>query len=535
MFVLRLSLSSPLSLSLSLSLSVKRIEREKMAVAMLKQRVDANGQQALRNLANQHEEALKKTASSTEMLAAEKKMTLESVQKCINDIRDAENDFQERMKSRKVNADQALAQIKRVFREGAEERLRAAIQAKKDEYLEYTGRALAPEISRLRSLADSEAREKKTQGEMEAKRQQAEMQRRLHLAIQEETKKLHEQHHSNASKQRALHQRTLEGLEREHSNRLARLREEHEESLGSLRYTLQNKQHQQRHAGLGQTQSSSSSAQDSLKELRQQHLREVSNLQKDHQTQLARVRAEADERKAALKKALQESDRFRVDEAALSAAAGSEMKHQRDVLLRQRIERTHAETLRHERASRQRFTEDRELVLESAKTELQSIEASKRAAEMDDTEAAVFYAELAEQLVQEEEALALLKQQLAVVQRDVQVYEKGISNHELRLRDAELRTRLIEAEAERTLDSRVGEFKARRESAREKERYLSESHARELRRAQEQYDTELARLDRQVKMDILRKDEEINVLRDAVHTEKIKGQKLREVIQQYES
>ena len=107
MFVLRLSLSSPLSLSLSLSLSVKRIEREKMAVAMLKQRVDANGQQALRNLANQHEEALKKTASSTEMLAAEKKMTLESVQKCINDIRDAENDFQERMKSRKVNADQA--------------------------------------------------------------------------------------------------------------------------------------------------------------------------------------------------------------------------------------------------------------------------------------------------------------------------------------------------------------------------------------------------------------------------------------------
>ena len=56
---------------------------------------------------------------------------------------------------------------------------------------------------------------------------------------------------------------------------------------------------------------------------------------------------------------------------------------------------------------------------------------------------------------------------------------------------------------------------------------------REMARLQEQHDIDLENLERRVKMDVGARDEEINVLRDAVHTEKIRAKKLRKLLQQY--
>jgi hypothetical protein len=59
---------------------------------------------------------------------------------------------------------------------------------------------------------------------------------------------------------------------------------------------------------------------------------------------------------------------------------------------------------------------------------------------------------------------------------------------------------------------------------------FEEEARREMDRMQEEHDLELEKLDRQVKLEISTKDEDIDVLRDAVHTEKVKSKKLHKLL-----
>ena len=56
---------------------------------------------------------------------------------------------------------------------------------------------------------------------------------------------------------------------------------------------------------------------------------------------------------------------------------------------------------------------------------------------------------------------------------------------------------------------------------------------RDIAKLREEHDYELDKLDRKVKMEVATKDEDISILRDAVHTEKLKGKKLRTLLRQY--
>ena len=119
-------------------------------------------------------------------------------------------------------------------------------------------------------------------------------------------------------------------------------------------------------------------------------------------------------------------------------------------------------------------------------------------------------------------------------ENDISVYEKGTATHRLRIRDAQMAHEASIQDSGRSIKDSTDEYKQKYEDTTLDMQDGEEAAKRDMSRIEEQHDLDLENLERRVKLDVSTKDAEINVLRDAVHTEKVRSKKLKKLLQQYD-
>jgi len=190
------------------------------------------------------------------------------------------------------------------------------------------------------------------------------------------------------------------------------------------------------------------------------------------------------------------------------------------------------ESVRLERAWKAKAEEERNEIAEARNREEKESTKRQRNYTEQISELAVIREGLAQDVRILNEKVLVLSSELLEGRREIEVYESGIAAHRLRLKDLEgthcSRQRDEEASHERTLESFRVRIDKLSDLLRNKEKMLEQ----ELSHLEAAHVSEMEKLDAQVKTNVAQKDEDLELLRDAVQTEKVKIARLEKILKQ---
>ena len=211
-----------------------------------------------------------------------------------------------------------------------------------------------------------------------------------------------------------------------------------------------------------------------------------------------------------------------------------------------------------EREWRQRFEKEKHEIEDLRVREEKEFQRKQRQLTDEVSELAVTREQLYHELKEWQGKGVAVDEELRKVKHEVEVYESGINAHKLRVKDIVGMGKIKEREETQEVESKILDIKRKCERysqlMKEKndaaERYASITHSlphslthsltyslthRELNEMDLAHQNELAGLDAEVKSTLENKDEEIEYLRDSVHTEKVKATRLEKLLKQYSS
>ncbi len=225
-----------------------------------------------------------------------------------------------------------------------------------------------------------------------------------------------------------------------------------------------------------------------------------------------------------------------------------------------------AETFRMEREWRQRFEKEKHEIEDLRVREEKEFQRKQRQLTDEVSELAVTREQLYHELKEWQGKGVAVDEELRKVKHEVEVYESGINAHKLRVKDIVGMGKIKEREETQEVESKILDIKRKCERysqlMKEKndaaERYAVITHLltysltyslaysltyslthslfhRELNAMDLAHQNELESLDVEVKSTLENKDEEIEYLRDSVHTEKVKATRLEKLLKQYSS
>jgi hypothetical protein len=131
------------------------------------------------------------------------------------------------------------------------------------------------------------------------------------------------------------------------------------------------------------------------------------------------------------------------------------------------------------------------------------------------------------------ERSSYLDSEITDTRKELEIYITGISSLRIRSKDAANIQRLHERDESNATEKAVADLRSRYDKYMTAMREKKDIVSSEIAQLEDSHQLDLETLDTNVKGDVQRKDEESDYIRDAVHSEKIKLQRLEKLLKQY--
>jgi len=485
--------------------------------------------------ANGQQETERLKTTSTKLVDAKRELG-QRCQALVESVKEREADLATERRRLHHEAAEALDRDRKTFRQTHSQRLAKFLASKAAEEKESTSKALQPEFARLQQLHERELAGVEEAATDQERRLRDEHQTRLESLLREERDAAVETQRSASRQRAAAVEGELASAEREHAVRLSSMRAELETEMDRLRTSLQSKVSKERQGGQNEVQRAQEAFQQRLQSLRAQHMTEMNAVLRNHDEQCRLVEEQAAKSRDAMEARLQDV----AEEMTGAGRHGDKidgehlraLQADRNKRLQTEIRRLQAESVRLERDWKARADEQRRHIQDSREKEETETKRRQRGLTEDVSELAV------ERELRRKEATALSEQldecraELQSLTKEADVYRSGIAAHRMRQRDVQTSHASRTHDEQRGHVSRVDTLNARITKLRQQTRAKSSALARDLAALEALHVGEMEKLDRAVKDDVAKKDDDLELLRDAVATEKVKVARLEKLIKQ---
>lgn len=550
-------------------------------------------QNALDKEVREHQAEMERLRGLSARLMSDKKELMEACKAHMEAIKADEARVAAEGQRLSREADEVLEMERKTYRACHEERLQRYLAAKAGEQRELTGRALQPELARLQLLHERELSDVETNAKTEERRMREASQARLETLIREEQEALAEDTRGTARSRGDAVLAELDASEREQRLRFNAYRADLERDLDKYTAALAAKTDKERKAGQAELRRAQEACHSRLQEMRARHLGELSAVLKDQDEQMRELRRDAEQARAALERRIRgetnDADTTSSSCPPSSSAADSPVRReaelQRDRRIQSEIRSLQAESVRLERGWKAKAEEERAEVVDARNREEKESTKRQRRLTEQVAELVVTREALSQDVRILSDKVQTLTTELLEGRREVETYERGIAAHRLRLRDLEsmhaARGRDDEVAAGRQREAALAKLEQRQRQHDGREKTLLE----ELAALEARHVAEMESLDRQVgfsssrffcvglthvsrqnlspphpsalyaspslpsfttslllvlfslfpssvqvKDSLAQKDEDLELLRDAVHTEKVRVARLEKLL-----
>ena len=507
-----------------------KIEDERLKLSQVESVVENDYQRKLDSLRDVNRSELADMKRSVEQSVAKKKSMIEECRRMVGAIKQQDMRLQEERGQYIEETNAAIEQEKIKFRQESEARRVKIIEDRRREFKETTARALAPEFKRIEHNNERELMELEKEFYDREKDLRVKMQQRLEVAIEEEIKSLRDEHHRLAREGHRTILREMEEAEQEHRRFMGALRDDLERELNEYRMANKTKNDRDRLASHSESRRGHEASQMRIRSMQATHEQEMASLRKDHDEKLKQIKIEFEEERAQLEVALRGTygPKLSIDEDAIAEEAEAE----RDERIQKTIKSFQTDAIRLERRVKAEFEEERERIEKSAHDEYDALTSQRKASQLRLAELSSIRSALEEEL-EKLHLQSTRRKPMHELEDEIAVYEKGIETQRQRIRDQQLTHEVSVQDSSRTIRDAIEEYKQKCEETTIGMKDAEEDTKRQMSRIEDQHELDLENLERRVKLDVSTKDDEINVLRDAVHTEKVRAKKVKKLLQQY--
>ncbi len=482
---------------------------------------------------------IEKLRNLSALFMSKKKDLVKVCQHLVDSIKENEKDLSAECRKLHREATESLDADRKSYRLGHGQRLAKYLASKSMEEKDATARALQPEFARLRQMHEHEMAEVEAKAKNDERRLREEYQTSLTELVNEE-RDAHVDNQKTISRSRVdAVQSEFEASDREHRIRLRALQNELDKDLDKARMILSAKIEKERQAGQNEVLAAQETFQSRIQDLRKRHLSEMNAVIKDHDGNVSSLKLQAQKSRAIIEERLKEEhSRCGGDEGKSSSSDDpdadkdfmQEIAKERDRRLQIEIRHLQSESVRLERNWKVKAEEERERILSAREKEEQESNRRQRQLTEEVADIVVTREQLSKDIVSLSEQKSDVQSDLIEARKEINVYQGGISAHRSRIRDiTSLHTAKMRDE-EMAHSSHLQDIKSRTERARTSTRVKEQQLNRDLGALEAMHVSEMEKLDRQVKADVGRKDEDLDILRDAVQTEKVKVAKLEKLV-----
>lgn len=509
----------------------EKIKSERSKLSRVESVVEGEFMSKIKSLREENRHELSDMKKQTEHVMGQKKSRIEKCRALVEQVKLQDKSAAEARKSIIDRVNAQLADEKNAFRLGQEERRRKMLEERRHQFKESTARAMAPEFKRIEQNSERELMELEKEFFDREKETRSRMQQRLESALADETKSLRDEHHRLARESHRAILKEIDEAEQEHRRFIDALREDMEQELSARRQATREKNNVEMSSAQEQSQQGHEASQKRLRAMQATHDQEMLDLRRDHEEQVRQMRARADADRRSMEDAIRENEgpRTQVHEEEINNAA----KQERDEHIQKIIRTLQSDAIRAERAAKAEFDKEMTRMEQGVEDESAGVSARLEVTRRRLRDVIETRNEIEDEVksYKMENSKRKLKHSF---EEEISVYERGIATHRQRIRDLGLVHQASIQDDGSSLRKDIDEYKQKAEETTLSMHDAEEESCHAMARLEEQHHLDLENLERKVKADITSKDEDINVLRDAVHTEKVRAKKLKKLLQQYE-
>lgn len=524
-----------------------RIETERLTLSRVEAEANEEYAQVLERTAQAHKDEIDKIMQNSSKLMSEKKELLGVCQDLVDSLKEMEKENAAELKRISAQYEDLVEQDKRRFRAGQEERLEKFLANKASEYKEMTSKALQPEIARLQQMHESEIAQTHANYRNQERRLIDDSNKRIQEAIEEERRLIIEAQRTSLTDKTNTINIELEAADREHRFRMDAMKEDLEKDVEKIKTALGGKVDKERKNGQIEVYVAQENCKRRLGEARSQHLTEIARLQNEHDEKIRSMKKLSSQRKAEIEESIRAEagsnpnspnkrgspklmyDGFDDDSQRLEAES------ERDKCIQSEIRQLQAETIRLERNWMSTAEKEKKEVSDLRSREENEYQRRQRQLAEEIAEYAVLREQLSQEVKELSKKVASVDEDSKHYHSEIEVYESGIQAHKLRAKDATSIHAIREREETALTDQKIADLRLKCEKMSASMHDKNNRMEQEAAEAEESHRLELERLDKQVKADVAKKDDELEYLRDAVHTEKVKFARLEKLLKQYTS
>jgi len=524
-----------------------RIETERLTLSRVEAEANEEYAQVLERTAQAHKDEIDKIMQNSSKLMSEKKELLGVCQDLVDSLKEMEKENAAELKRISAQYEDLVEQDKRRFRAGQEERLEKFLANKASEYKEMTSKALQPEIARLQQMHESDIAQTHANYRSQERRLIEDMNKRIQEAIEEERRSIIESQRTSITDRTHTINMELEAADREHRFRMDALKEDLDRDVEKVKAALGSKVDKERKNGQIEVYVAQENCKRRLGEARSQHLTEVARLQNEHDEKIRSTKKLSSQRRAEIEESIRaeagsnpnspnkKGSPKRMYDGFDDDVQRQEVENERDKRIQGEIRQLQAETIRLERNWKSAAEKERKEISELRSREENEYQRRQRQLAEEIAEYAVLREQLSQEVKELSKKVAGIDEESKHYQSEIEVYESGIQAHKLRAKDASSIHAIREREELALADQKIADLRLKCEKMSAAMHEKNNRLERETGESEDSHRLELARLDDQVKADVAKKDEELEYLRDAVHTEKVKLARLEKLLRQYTS
>lgn len=470
-------------------------------------------------------------------LVSEKKELISKCQQSIDDIKEKESNSAAEVRKLIRDQDAVIEQDRRMFRAGQEDRLQKFLRDKASEYKESTERALHPEFERLKRMHERELSELERRVALDEKRMRDDISKKLTDQVEEEKEIIQKEHRRVMQSIESNLQMEMDSLEREHKYRLQALQDELEKESEKHRLSLQAQASKARAEMQREMKLVQEYIKAELADMKCRHEEEVQSLESHQIDKLKQMKSKFEESKAAIDLEIRESSAGASSPCASIAkknAAGN--TSERDRRIQAEIKTLQGESMRMEREMERATAEEKSKIAAIADREIQQLTHMQKDVSDNIAECMVQRDVLLKEVKSiDNEGVLTVINALNACNKELETYNTALAAVKVKIHEAEYSTQRRVHEEQRALQSKISNTRQRVEHCWNVLRQRQESLDKEMHDLEASHEAELEDIDRNIKEQVGVKEQEIALLKDAVHSEKIKITRIEKLLKQYSS
>lgn len=515
----------------------EKVDEERAKLSRLEDDLKKDYEHRIEEEVHSHKENMEKIMKVAADGMQAKKDLLEKCKKLVSEVKDNEQNSSREM--RKISKEFAakIESERKNYRSGQESRQRKFLLDKLKEFEESTLNALEPEFSRLRINLQHELAEVTSKLEEDTRRMKSDMKASFDRKLANAEKQFRDDQKMMARVRLDEAVVESEALEREHKRKISQLSEELTAALDIFRNNLNQKVKRERELNAAALRESEKNYLDKMSSLRSRHEEDISSLQKEHQKKIQALRSNLEKRKEDFldNEAHEVPEGASLTESEQDAleALRKELDKKRDAKLKAEIRRLQTDTALVEQEANSYVEDEKKRITESHTAEETQLKKKQRAHNDQMAELTAQKNKLAGETKAVLDEMTSLQEELSSVRLKCREAE-GIQ-HKVKQKRKEIED-THSLQMERMESAQKAKLQNLWNCINDLNTEMSKStkkHDAELQELEEKHEASLNELNAEVKQDVMRKDDELDCLRDAVQSEKVKMERLKKLLAKY--